>query len=219
MVIIYLAGAGNICGRTEQGTSTSTVRLFTREDQKNFPYRKKNVMQMELKDIALVAILLAAGTVLQYFLSMLHTLLIPDVIIAFYCLAIILIRPKIYEALVIGIIGGILSMLIPGSIFAAANLVSGPAGAYGCFYFYELFRDRRDLAPLITTFSATLVSGCTFVAVATVFVFGTILARYGNFVEFVVVYVPIILATAVLNGVIVQILAIFPGRALARRPE
>ncbi len=174
---------------------------------------------MESKDIALVAILLAAGTVLQYFLSLLHTLLIPDVITAFYCLAIILIRPKMFEALGIGIMGGILSMLIPGSIFPAANLVSGPAGAYGCFYFYELLRDKRDVSPLVTTFSATLVSGFTFVGIATVFVSGTILARYGNFGEFVVVYVPIIIATAVLNAVIVQILAIFPGRALARRPE
>ncbi|OPY38343.1 MAG: hypothetical protein A4E35_00766 [Methanoregula sp. PtaU1.Bin051] len=169
-------------------------------------------MEMEKKEIALIAVLLAAGTVLQYFLSMLHTLLIPDVITAFYCLAVIRFRPAINEAFGIGIAGGFLSMLIPGSILAPANLVSGPAGAYGCYYFYELFRDNTDLSPMIATFVATLVSGFTFVLVATVFVFGTILATFKNFGDFMGVYIPIIVLTAVLNGVIVQVLAMYPRR-------
>lgn len=61
---------------------------------------------MKSKDIAIVGILLAVGAILRYFLAMLHTPLTPNMIIAFYCLAIILIHPKVYEALGIGIVPG-----------------------------------------------------------------------------------------------------------------
>ena len=57
---------------------------------------------MKSKDIAIVGILLGIGAILRYFLAMLHTPLTPNMIIAFYCLAIILIQPKVYEALGIG---------------------------------------------------------------------------------------------------------------------
>ena len=173
-------------------------------------------MQMKSRDCVLVAVLLAAGTVLQYFLSQLHTPLIPDVITAFYCLAIILFRPKIYEALGIGIICGALSMLVPGSLLAPANLASGLAGAYCCYYCYELFRDKSHLAPLITTAAATLVSGITFAAIVTVVLSGTILATFGTFAGFVLAFLPIIVITALLNAVIVQALIIIAGRVRAR---
>jgi len=180
------------------------------------PARK--VICVESREIIIIAVLLAAGTVLQYFLSLLHTLLIPDVITAFYCLAIIIFRPRMPEALGIGIIGGGLSMLVPGSLLAPANLVSGLAGGYTCFYFYDLLRDKQTLAPLITTAGATLMSGVAFVAVVTIVLFGTIVATYGNFTGFLLAYLPIILITAFLNGVIVQVLTPVSGRVLARVP-
>jgi hypothetical protein len=175
------------------------------------------VVPVKVKDIAGVAVLLGAGTVMQYFISPLRLLLTPDSITAFFCLGIILVRPKMYEALAIGFAGGFLSMLIPGSILPWANLVSGPAGAYACYYFYETFRDGRA-APLATTFAATLVSGCAFVAVATVIISGTIISRFGNFGGFVLAYIPIIIGTAVLNAVIVQVLVLLAGRVTARGP-
>ena len=71
-----------------------------------------DVKPMKSRDIAIVGILLAVGAILRYFLAMLHTPMTPNMVIAFYCLAIILVRPKVYEALRIGIVAGILSMLI-----------------------------------------------------------------------------------------------------------
>jgi hypothetical protein len=162
---------------------------------------------MKLKEIVIVGILLAAGSILRYFLSMLNTPLTPNIIIACYCLAIIVLKPKVFEALGIGIIAGILSMIISGSVFPPANLVSELAGAYVCFIFYEILRHRRNLAPLVTTFITTLASGFTFAGIATIFAGATILAMYhGNFREFVVVYIPIVVITAVFNAIIVQIL-------------
>lgn len=175
---------------------------------------------MKSRDIAIVGILLAVGAILRYFLAMLHTPLTPNMVIAFYCLAIILVRPKVYEALGIGIVAGILSMLISSSIFPPANLISEPVGALVCFGLYAVLRDQTKLAPTISTFLTTLASGFTFAAVAIMFVSATILAKYnGDMMGFVVAFVPIVVITAVFNAVIVQILYYPASRVLMRGQE
>jgi hypothetical protein len=177
-------------------------------------------MYMKSKDIAIVGILLAIGAILRYFLTMLHTPLTPNMIIAFYCLAIILVQPKVYEALGIGIVAGLLSMLISSSMFPPANLVSEPIGALVCFALYATLKNRTKFAPTLTTFLATLASGFTFAAIAIIFVGATILTKYnGNLMSFVVVFVPIVVITAVFNAVIVQVLYIPSSRVLVRGQE
>ncbi len=151
---------------------------------------------------------------------MLHTPLTPNMIIAFYCLAIILIRPKIYEAFGIGVVAGILSMLISSSMFPPANLVSEPLGALVCFGLYALLKDKIKLAPTITTFVSTLASGFSFAAIAIIFVSATVLKKYnGDIWSFVVVFVPIVIITAVFNAIIVQILYVPANRVLSRGEE
>jgi energy-coupling factor transport system ATP-binding protein len=175
---------------------------------------------MKSKDIAIVGILLAIGAILRYFLAMLHTPLTPNMIIAFYCLAIILIRPKVYEALGIGLVAGILSMLISSSMFPPANLISEPLGALVCFGLYAVLKEKTKLAPTVTTFLSTLASGFTFAAIAIIFVGSTILVKYnGNMMSFVVVFVPIVVVTAIFNAVIVQILYFPSVRVLSRGQE
>jgi hypothetical protein len=175
---------------------------------------------MKSRDIAIVGILLAVGAILRYFLAMLHTPLTPNMVIAFYCLAIILIMPKVYEALGIGIVAGILSMLISSSIFPPANLVSEPIGALVCFGLYAVLRNRTKLAPTVSTFLTTLASGFSFAAVAIIFVGATILSKYqGDIMGFVAVFVPIVVITAVFNAVIVQILYVPASRVLMRGQE
>lgn len=173
---------------------------------------------MNARETVLVAGLLAAGAMLQYLVAPPGLLLTPDIITAFFCLGILLLRPNLPVALLIGLAGGVLSLLIPGSILPWANLASGPAGAYACYYLAESSRDRSDLAPFIATFSATLASGCTFGAVAMAAIATTLLARFGTFGDFIVAYLPIVIGTAVLNAVIVQILVLPAGRFLARKP-
>jgi hypothetical protein len=175
---------------------------------------------MKSKDIAVVGILLAIGAILRYFLAMLHTPLTPNMIIAFYCLAIILIQPKVYEALGIGIVAGVLSMLISSSMFPPGNLISEPVGAIVCFVLYAAMRERTKFAPTVTTFIATLASGFTFAAVAIIAVGATYLAKYnGDMMAFVAVFVPIVVITAVFNAIIVQLLYIPSSRVLLRGQE
>ena len=141
-------------------------------------------------------------------------------VIAFYCLAIILIRPKVYEALGISIVADILSMLISSSIFPPANLVSEPIGALVCFGIYAALREQTKLAPTISTFVTILASGFTFAAVAIIFVSATILSKYnGDIMGFVAIFVPIVVITAVFNAIIVQILYIPSRRVLMRGQE
>ena len=175
---------------------------------------------MKSKDIAIVGILLAVGAILRYFLAMLHTPLTPNMIIAFYCLAIILIRPKVLEALGIGLVAGVLSMLISSSMFPPANLISEPVGALVCFALYALLHDRTKLAPSATTFVSTLASGFSFAAIAIVFVGATILQKYnGDMASFIIVFVPIVVITAIFNAIIVQILYLPANRVLSRGHE
>ena len=175
---------------------------------------------MKSKDIAVVGILLAIGAILRYFLAMLHTPLTPNMIIAFYCLAIILIRPSLLEALGIGLVAGALSMVISSSMFPPGNLISEPVGALVCFVLYAAMRDRTVLAPTATTFLATLASGFTFAAVAIIAIGATYLAKYnGDMMAFVAVFVPIVVITAVFNAIIVQLLYLPSSRVLLRGQE
>ena len=76
------------------------------------------------------------------------------------------------------------------------------------------------LAPTVTTFIATLVSGFSFAAIAILCVGATILAKYnGNLGNFVIVFVPIVVITAVFNAIIVQILYLPSSRVLVRGQE
>lgn len=248
---------------------------------------------MKSKDIAIVGILLAIGAILRYFLAMLHTPLTPNMIIAFYCLAIILIRPKIFEALGIGLVAGGLSMVISSSMFPPANLISEPIGALVCFALYAVavkisametgimqhkpllsgmitfamvvfvvsylsiitlpqympaysgFAEIKiaiaillglivefftyvavskgsAIGPAFVTFLSTLASGFSFAAVALYFVGGTVLAspKYGgDIMAFVAIFVPIVVITAVFNGIIVQFLYKPSSRVLLRGQE
>jgi energy-coupling factor transport system ATP-binding protein len=152
---------------------------------------------------------------------LLHLPLTPNVIIDFYCLAIILVTPKVYEALGIGIVAGILSMLITSSIFPPANLVSESVGALVCFGIYALTKEKLKMAsPGITTFIATLASGFTFSAIAIVMVSQQLLAHFpqmGNVgAIFILVFTPIVVITAICNAIIVQILYIPSSRVIMR---
>jgi len=54
--------------------------------------------------------------------------------------------------------------------------------------------------------------------VATIVKYGAIIAKFGSFGGFFKEFLPIIILTAALNGLIVQILAFWPGRMLVQEP-
>lgn len=63
---------------------------------------------LSIRELVLIAILLAAGAVLKFFVGSFVNFfgMKPNFIIAMYCMAIVLIRPRVFEAIIIGILAG-----------------------------------------------------------------------------------------------------------------
>ena len=86
------------------------------------------------QDLILVAVLLAAGAVLKLTVSSFLTFagMKPNFMIAMYCLAIILVRPKLFQAVLIGFITGLISQIPMLNATPLVNLASETLGALVC---------------------------------------------------------------------------------------
>lgn len=165
---------------------------------------------LSISDIILVAVLLAAGAVLKFFVGSFINIggMKPNFIIAMYCLAILLIRPKVYEAAIIGILAGAVCQLFPGTPYL--NFISELAGAVVMALLIKIPMQIKNLSlqPIVATFLSTVVSGGLFTVCLFVFTH----ADYSAMVA----YVPIVLCTAIFNAVIVQVLHI-PMKAALKK--
>ena len=166
---------------------------------------------MSTRDIILAGILLAAGAVIRMFFPKLPVT--PNFIIAMYCLVILLVRPRLLEALAVGIVAAILSQLTSGSPVPGLNFISEPIG---CFVCYVLTKPRYRLAignygfkSAVVTFLSTIASGTTFVLILSF-----ILMSKGKDAKYVML-LTVVLPTAVANAVITQ-LAYEPLRRVLR---
>lgn len=162
----------------------------------------------EIRSLILTAVLLAAGAVLKFFAGSVINIggMKPNFIIAMYCLAILLIRPSLPRAAVIGVLAGAVCQFFPGTPYI--NFLSEILGAVVMALLIRIPM-QRNISSVVSTFLATLVSG----GVYTVSLF----AFTGAAVETLAAYVPIVLCTALINCVIVGVLYV-PARA-ALRPK
>ena len=168
---------------------------------------KRNVVIEENKgfstgDLILVAVLLAAGTVLKLLVGTYINFfgMKPNFIIASYCLAILLIRPKVWQAAIIGLITGAVCQFLPGTPYI--NFISELLGAVCMCLMIRIPMKlgKMDINPIVSTFVSTVVSGGSFTICLFIFTEADISAM--------VAYGPIVFFTAVLNAVIVQLLYI-----------
>ena len=155
---------------------------------------------LSISEIMLVAILLAAGAVLKMVVGNIVNIggMKPNFIIAMYCLAILLIRPKVYEAGIIGLLAGVICQILPGTPYI--NLISELAGALVMGLIIKLPLDLKKFSfkPIVGTFVSTVVSGGLYTVCLFLFTHAEKSAMAA--------YVPIVLCTALLNTVLVQIL-------------
>ncbi|MFR3090930.1 MAG: hypothetical protein ACLTMP_03610 [Eggerthella lenta] len=89
----------------------------------------------------------------------------PNFIIAMYCLAIILTRPKLGQALVIGLLAGLICQIPLLNATPLLNIPSEVLGALACGLLIKVplrIGGKLDLNPLVNTFVSTVVSGGTF---------------------------------------------------------
>ena len=168
---------------------------------------KRNIQSKETKgfsiqDLIIVAVLLAAGQVLKMTLgTALSSIGVkPNFIIAMYCLAILLVRPKLLECAVIGLLAGAICQFLPGTPWL--NFISELLGAVTMFFMIKvpLKIGKMDLNPALATFVSTVVSGGSFVVCLFLFMH---METSG-----LVAYVPIVLGTAAIGAVLVQLLYI-----------
>ncbi|MDR3148698.1 MAG: hypothetical protein LBT88_01580 [Oscillospiraceae bacterium] len=178
------------------GNTTNT------NDVSNVIIKKRK--KLTTADMALIAILLAVGTVLK---NVINFGMKPNFIIAMYCLVILLIKPTVLNSAIIGLLAGALCQLFPGTPFV--NFASELVGAVVMALFMKIpSRDNKFIDNVLkvapSTFITTLFSGFTFLGLMWILFYagvsgGTPPASLG-------VFLVIIFGTATINTVIVQVL-------------
>ena len=162
----------------------------------------KSTDALDLKALVLLAILLAAGFILNMTVgNALATVGIkPQFIIAAYALAIILTRANLVQSVIYAVVSACVIQIttsIPG-----LNFLTETVAAVVMFALCSL--DRKSggfaLTPLVATFLTTLVSGALFAVIGTVMM--------GAPIASAMVKVPLVLGTAVFNAAVVQALYI-----------
>ncbi|MDR1176499.1 MAG: hypothetical protein LBK83_13635 [Treponema sp.] len=172
--------------------------------------RRREVVEKEKKglgitDVLLIGILLAAGAVLKFFVgSVINFGMKPNFIIAMYCLTILLIKPGIVEAAIIGLLSGAVCQFFPGQPYI--NFVSEFMGAVAMCLLTRIpvNTGRIPVKTMLCTFLSTLVSGFGFIGVM-------YLMYYTGFdikPTPLAIFMAIIFGTAAINAVIVQVLYI-----------
>ena len=171
---------------------------------------------MKSQDIAVVGILLAVGAIVRYLSLVIPGPIVSNLVIAFYCLAVILVVPTFKEVIGIGAVAGIVCALLSHSIFPPANLISEPVGAIVCLSAFTALRSKLSFSPALATLVGTLASGTTFVIVAMLMIAPTILSKFATMGAFVAAVIPIVVGTAIANAIIAQILYMPASKVLAR---
>lgn len=165
---------------------------------------KQKESNLGVKELVLIGVLLAAGAVLKFFVGSIINFggMKPNFVIAMYCLAIMLVKPKLREAVIIGIIAGVVCQFMPGTPYINIASEALGAGAMCLLMMLPLQLKKLDLRPAICTFLATLVSGFAYLGIlyiafyANIDVKPTSLAVFGG----------IIFGTSVINTIIVSLL-------------
>jgi hypothetical protein len=160
---------------------------------------------LQIRDVLLIGILLAAGAVLKFFVgTVINFGMKPNFIIAMYCLTILVIKPGIIEAAIIGILAGAICQFFPGQPYI--NFASELLGAVAMCLFIKipLEKIKLPIKTLVCTFLSTLVSGFSFIAVMYIMYYAGADIKPTP----LAIFMAIIFGTAAINAIIVQVLYI-----------
>lgn len=167
--------------------------------------------KLDLKALTLYAILLAAGfvlnlTVSKFFSGLTGGFLSPEFIIAAFCLEILIIKPNIGQAAVIGLLAGVV-IQITASV-KGPDLIAEPVAAIVMALLVSALSDSKakGLLPLVGTFIVTFISGIIYALI-----FSFLIMKNPAFVG---VMAPVVAATGVANAIIVAALHLPIKKAL-----
>ncbi len=168
---------------------------------------------LDVGSLVLVAVLLAAGAILKLTLGSVLSFggMKPNFIIAMYCLAILLVRPRVPQAAVIGILAGCICQIPMLNSTPWLNIPSELLGglAMGLLAAVPMKFGKVDANPAVATFLSTVVSGYAFVLL--------LAAVNGMDVPVAAVtYSPMVFGTALFNCILVSVLVV-PLRKVLKR--
>lgn len=189
--------------------SQETISVRASQPRVVSSVEKKNGT-LDISALVLIAILLAAGAVLKLTVgSLLASMgMKPNFVIAMYCLAIILVRPKIGQTLIVGLLAGALCQIPMLNATPLLNIPSELLGALVCGLLIKVpmnIAGKLDVNPLVSTFVATLVSGSVFAALS---IYINVVSTGGDILVAFAAYAAIVLGTAAFNAAIVQVLVV-----------
>lgn len=155
---------------------------------------------LDIQSLVLLAVLLAAGFILNFtagkaISAVSGGAIAPEFIVSAFCLAILVIRPTIPQALVIGLISAAVIQITtssPGIDFVAEGIA---AIAMASIVNIGARTPARNLMPVVGTFITTFLSGMIFMVVK--------MALMGFAGELVAVMTPVVTVTAVFNAILV----------------
>lgn len=167
--------------------------------------------KLDLKALTLYAILLAAGfvlnmTVSKFFSGLTGGFLSPEFIIAAFCLEILIIKPNIGQAAVIGLLAGVV-IQITASV-KGPDLIAEPVAAVVMALLVSALSNSKvkGLLPLVGTFVVTFISGIIYAVI-----FSFLIMENPAFMG---VMAPVVVATGVANAIIVAALHLPIKKAL-----
>ena len=160
---------------------------------------------LDIRGLVLLAILLAAGFILNFTVGRAISgitggAISPEFIISAFCLTILAIRPNIGQALIIGLISAAVIQITTTSPFIDAAMLMAVIVQVG------MRGSAKKVVPLIGTFVTTAVSGIIFMLIK--------IAMVGGAEQLIVAMLPVVLATAVFNAVLVSALYLPIKKAL-----
>ena len=155
---------------------------------------------LDIQSLVLLAVLLAAGFILNFtagkaISAVSGGAIAPEFIVSAFCLAILVIRPTIPQALVFGLISAAVIQITtssPGIDFVAEGIA---AVAMASIVNVGARTPARNLVPVVGTFITTFLSGMIFMVVK--------MALMGFAGELAAVMTPVVTVTAVFNAILV----------------
>ena len=166
---------------------------------------------LDIKSLVLLAVLLAAGFILNFTVGKAISAvsggaIAPEFIISAFCLTILIVRPNLLQALVIGLISAAVipvTTTSPGIDFVAEGVA---AVVMALIVNAGMSTGAKAIIPTVGTFVTTFLSGFIFMVIK--------MAMMGFATELAAVMMPVIALTAVFNAILVGALCLPVRKAL-----
>jgi len=155
---------------------------------------------MNSRDLFIVAALLCTGTIVRFILVQMGEPVTPNVLVAFYSLAIMVTLPSFGESVGIGFAAGIIASFISRSVFNPAFLISEPLGAAVCLGVFLALRYHKQAARFAAPLLATIASGLVFLSLAVSAGSSGVQAVFPDTRSFLITLLGVVAITALVNS-------------------